>query len=316
MNVLLTGYSGFLGRHLARALKKNGFQVRVLLHRRTVTGKEWEEEADELLWGSVTDQSVIREAVAGVDAVVHAAWTFGPSVSARPTVNEKGTELLLKECMGAGVRAFAFISSVAVYGMEARGDLSLNESSPLAIGDDLLFLYPSEKIACENMLLSSDRKGLRLGIFRPGPIFSDEKGPMKKILTVTDHSFALGIGNGMNQMGFIHIEDVIDAVVKWLKNGQNGAIFNVAPTDHLRHKDWYRSWAKQHNLQLTTVFVPTYVIRLAAFGMGVLKRLMRKETKSDVNYVILSATRNIQYNNDALKQSLNWRDKATARYTE
>jgi UDP-glucose 4-epimerase len=315
MKLLITGYPGFLGRHMARALKKEGYRIRVLLHRRTVTRKEFSEEADECLWGSVLKEEDVRKAVAGVEGVIHCAWAFHPPTPERPTPNERGTELLFKESLRAGVKVFLFISSVAVYGMEMRSDSRLSESSPLATGDDLLFLYPAEKIACENILLSSERKGMRLGIFRPGPIFSDEKSPMKKILTIAGHSFALGIGNGLNRMGFIHAEDVVEAVAKWLKNGEDGAIFNVTPTDCLKHKDWYCRWAEVHKLRLTPVFIPGYLIRLAAFGVVILKRWMGKETRSDINYAILSATRNIQYNSEMLKRSLDWKDEATARYT-
>ena len=175
MKVLVTGYSGFLGRHLARVLKREGFQVRVILHRRTVTKREFHQEADEVLWGSLADPVIVRKAVSSVDAVVHAAWTFS-AASERPSVNEKSTQLLLKASVDTEVKAFVFISSVAVYGMKVLDDSRVTEASPLTGGDELLFLYPSEKITCEKILLATDRKELRLGIFRPGPIFEDEKG--------------------------------------------------------------------------------------------------------------------------------------------
>ncbi|MGD0919686.1 MAG: NAD(P)-dependent oxidoreductase [Thermodesulfobacteriota bacterium] len=315
MKVLLTGYSGFLGRHLARALKKNGFQVRVLLHRRTVTRKEFGDEADEVLWGSVTDRSLIRKAVDGVDAVVHAAWTFSPLFSNRPTVNEAGTTLLLEESIQSGVDVFAFISSVAVYGMTPHSIEPVAESSQRATGKDLLFLYPSEKIACEDMLRSNGRKGLRLAIFRPGPIFNDQKGPMKKRISIVGHSFSLGIGNGKNHMGYIHAEDVSEAVAKWLMKGKDGDIFNVTPSVHLSHREWHRRWAGVKDLQMDPLFIPEALMRLAGSSLRILMRCMGKEMKQDLNYAILSATRDIQYSNEALRRSLGWEDEATARYT-
>lgn len=315
MKFLITGYPGFLGRHAARAFKKEGHRIRVLLHRRTVTCEEFSREADECLWGSILEGEVVRKAVAGIDAVIHCAWVFHLTSPERPTPNEKGTELLLEESIRVGVKAFVFISSVAVYGMRGDGGSPLSESSPLAAGKELLFLYPSEKIAIEKMLLSSDRKGLRLGIFRPGPIFDDSKGPIKQMFTIGDHSFALGMGNGRNLMGYIHAEDVAEAVVKWLKKGQDGAIFNVTPTTHLNHREWYQSWANRHHLPLSPIFIDESLIRIAAFGMRTLKNLLGKETKGNIHYAIATAIRNLQYSNEALKKSLDWTDKATERYT-
>jgi nucleoside-diphosphate-sugar epimerase len=280
-----------------------------------VLRKDFRQEADELIWGSVVDPMIARQAVAGVDAVVHAAWTFNSSASRRPTFNEMGTELLLKESVDAGVAAFAFISSVAVYGMMGRDDSTVKESSPLATGGELLYLYPSEKITCENMLLTSDRRVSHLGIFRPGPIFDDEKGPMKKLLTIAGHSFALGIGNGRNRMGYIHAEDVAAAVLKWLKTGQNSGVFNVTPSAHLVHRDWYRVWADFHNLSVRPVFIRGFLVKLANLGIKVLKRLAGKKGKGDINYTIKASIRDMEYNNEALKRSLYWNDEATTRYT-
>ena len=183
MKVLLTGYSGFLGHHLDKALRKEGFSLRVLLHRHTVSRKELE-TGIEVVWGSIDNLNVIRNAVKEVDCVVHSAWLFSSSSSQRPTVNEKGTELLFEESVDAGVKAFVFISSVAVYGMSAKGKSLVSESSPLATGRDLSFIYPSEKIKVENELRASDKKSTKLGIFRPGPIFDDNKGPVKKIVKI------------------------------------------------------------------------------------------------------------------------------------
>jgi nucleoside-diphosphate-sugar epimerase len=139
---------------------------------------------------------------------------------------------------------------------------------------------------------------------------------MKKIVTLASHIFAIGIGNGRNQMGFIHAEDVAEAIVRWLKSRQNGALFNVTPTDHLSHKEWYRVWGQAHNYDITPVFIRSFVIRFSAFGMGCLKRAMRKPWPKDIDYPIATATRNIEYSNQALKESLHWNDEATLKYTK
>jgi nucleoside-diphosphate-sugar epimerase len=139
MKVLLTGYTGVLGRHLARVLKSEGFSVRVILHRRTVAKKDFRREADELLWGSIDDPQIIREAVHGVQGVVHSAWKFSSQSAQRPTFNEIATEQLFRESIAAGVEKFAFISSVAVYGMRPKQKSIISETSPLAWGKELAY---------------------------------------------------------------------------------------------------------------------------------------------------------------------------------
>lgn len=280
MKVLLTGYAGFLGHHLGKALRKESFSLRVLFHRHTVTRKELETDI-EVIWGSIDNSNVIRRAVDGVDCVVHSDWSFSASSSERPTINEKGTELVFKESVNAGVKAFVFISSVAIYGMSANKSL-VNESSPLATERDLSFIYPSEKTKVECDLQSYDKKSTKLGIFRPGPIFDDKKGLVKKIVGIAGVSIGIGLGNGRNCMAFIHADDVADAVVKWLKKPKDGGIFNVTPTVCLPHIDWYRRWGNMQGQRIKPIFVRGCVVRSAAFGVKMLKKVLGKQVKSDV----------------------------------
>jgi len=314
MKVLITGYTGFLGRHLARRLKENGYIVRVLMHRRTLTHIDFSNEADEIIWGSIDSPDVIKQAVKGVQTVVHSAWTFSSPSSERPTINEIGTELLFKECIKEDVKSFVFISSVAVYGMISKEKSVVKESSPLVTGKELSFIYPSEKIKVEEFLRSYDKKMTKLGIFRPCPIFSDKNIPIRKIVRIAGFSFAIGLGNGKNRLPFIHAEDVADAVVMWLKNDNNDVVLNITPTACMRVKDWYRSVGKVHGLKVHPIFIRIVFIRLGYFGLTTLKKILGKQSKGNINYAIQCATRDIGYSNEALKETLDWTDKETSKY--
>ena len=100
INVLVTGYSGLLGRSVARALKKRGARVRVLLHTRSVPRDAIQREADEVLQGTLEDTAVIRDALSGVDAVVHTAWKTSKQLDPRPTANERLTLNLWEHSVG------------------------------------------------------------------------------------------------------------------------------------------------------------------------------------------------------------------------
>lgn len=312
MKVFLTGYTGFLGRHLARALKNEGFFVAVLLHRSTVTCKDVETEVDEVHWGSFADRESIRPLLEEAEAVVHSAWSFSPPSASRPTPNEIGTQVLFEESVRAGIEHFAFISSVAVYGMANRDDV--RESDPLAAGVEAGFIYPSEKIKVEEFLRSHNSGNTQVGIFRPGIIFDDTRGPMKKLVTIGGQALALGIGNGQNRLPYIHAKDVSTAVTQWLKKGEKAEVFNVTPSNMMRQVDWYRSWCRMHGQNASPLFIPPSIVRLGAFGVKVLKKLLGKKGQVKVGYAIKSATRDSSYNNNLLKE-LGWRDHVTARYT-
>lgn len=313
MKVLITGYAGFLGRHLARKLKENGYVVRVLMHRTTVTRIDFNNEADEVIWGSFDSPDIIKQAINGVEIVIHSGLAPSPSDSKRPTLNEGGTEVLFKESVEAGVKSFVFLSSIAVYGMSADAKTSINESSPTATGKDLV-IYPSEKINSEQFLQSNDKKNIKVGIFRSGILFDEVRKPIRKVIKIGGLNFGIGLGNGKNRLPFIHAEDVSDAVVKWLNNGNNSVLLNVVPSICMKVKEWYRSVGRVHGFKVYPIFIRIVFVRLGYFGLKMLKKILGKQSKGDINYAIKCATRDIGYSNEALKETLDWTDKETSKY--
>jgi len=155
---------------------------------------------------------------------------------------------------------------------------------------------------------------MKLGIFRPGPIFDDTRGPIVKILKFANRSFGIGIGNGRNHMPYIHAKDVAKAIGKWLKNGQKDVIFNVTPTNCMRYRDWYRNWGKVQGHSIKPFFIRANWVHLAILGINILKKFLGKKSSGDSKFAIASSTRNIRYSNEALKKALEWTDKETSNY--
>lgn len=118
MQVFLTGGSGFIGGHLARELRATGCAVRALSRR---------PEGDALLRslgaepvrGTLADPAALQAALAGCDAVFHAAadlslWRAG--AEAQFATNVTGTQNLLRAAEAVGVGAFVHTSSVSAWG--------------------------------------------------------------------------------------------------------------------------------------------------------------------------------------------------------
>lgn len=312
--VLLTGFTGFLGPHLAQVLIREGFDLRLVFHRHTVTNRDRLKKA-EVLWGSLDNPDVVKRAMNGIDVVVHSAWSPFSSSNKRST-NTAALELLLSESAAAGVEKFSFLSSVAVYGMRGKRGEDIKETNPYAEGKDLDFYYPSDKIAAERVLLGFDRKDMQLGIFRPGPIFDDKRGMSKKIIKFGPWRLGIGIGTGTNRMAYIHARDVAEAIMQWLNFGKDGTVFNVVPSRCFRAKDWMKVWGLKHDLDIKPVYVPGFFVRVAGFGVKILKKLMGRKGGSNVKYAVACAKRNLSYSNAALQEDLNWKDKATSEYTD
>lgn len=311
MKIFLTGYSGFLGHYLAQAFIEKGCSIRALLHRHSVN-KESLPDNIEIFWGSIDDRNLVRQALSGTDAVVHSAWAFSAPGDKRPTINERAAYVLLSESVDAHVDKFAFISSVAVYGMDLYDNSPVDEAHPSVHERNKPYIYPTEKIAVEKTLLEYDKGSMALGIFRPGPIIDGKRGPSKKILNIGPWHLGISIGNGLNQMAYIHARDVADAVLLWLLHGKDGAIFNVVPSASMNARQWCRLWGMHNGIIIRPLFLPAGVFYLANIGITLLKKTLGRENRSDIRYAIACAKRNISYSNLLLKDSLNWSDTATA----
>ena len=119
--VLVTGGAGFIGSNLARRLAARGDRVRILDdlsigHPGYLAGIE-----HELRRGTLADAETVRDAVAGVDAVVHLAARAGIDDSVRDPLGTFEANVtwslgLLEAARLAGVRRFVFASSNAAAG--------------------------------------------------------------------------------------------------------------------------------------------------------------------------------------------------------
>jgi UDP-glucose 4-epimerase len=110
--VVVTGSAGHLGEALVRVLGDGGYDV---------TGIDVKASAGTTVVGSVADRDVVRECLAGADAVLHAATLHKPHVGSHGKqafvdTNVTGTLTLLEEAVAAGVGSFVFTSTTSAFG--------------------------------------------------------------------------------------------------------------------------------------------------------------------------------------------------------
>src|SRR4051794_37195740 len=112
MRILLTGSAGHLGGGLARVLPERGHEV---------VGLDILESPHTDVVGSIADRAVVRRAMEGVDAVLHAATLHKPHVGSHSRqdfvdTNITGTLTLLEEALAGGVGRFLFTSTTSAFG--------------------------------------------------------------------------------------------------------------------------------------------------------------------------------------------------------
>ena len=108
----MTGSSGHLGEALVRVLRDGGHDV---------TGLDVRPSPHTTVVGSVTDRAVVRQSLAGVEAVLHTATLHKPHVGSHGKqafvdTTVSGTLTLLEEAVAAGVGSFVFTSTTSAFG--------------------------------------------------------------------------------------------------------------------------------------------------------------------------------------------------------
>lgn len=144
LRVLVTGGSGFVGRHVVSRLQERGDEV-------TVVDLVPSSDGVECLVGDIRDRAVVDRAVDGVDAIVHLAALTSVLESVKNPhgvyeTNVMATEFLLDAARTTGIGRFVFASTNAVVGDVGR--TSINEQSPLRP----LTPYGATKAAAEMMM--------------------------------------------------------------------------------------------------------------------------------------------------------------------
>ena len=122
MRIFLTGSTGFIGQSLVRAMRRRDWAVQVLVRDQKGTAAQWlSDQGCTLVAGDVTRPEGLARAMAGADAVVHAAGVYELGVNANERermqqVNVDGTNNVLSAALEARIGRTIYVSTVWALG--------------------------------------------------------------------------------------------------------------------------------------------------------------------------------------------------------
>jgi nucleoside-diphosphate-sugar epimerase len=201
---LVTGGAGFLGRHVAEELLREGWRVRALVRRDD--GKLTDAGA-ELVLGDLLQPNVLREACAGCDAVFHVAGLtglWGPWKHFQQA-NVQGTQNVIEACRAAGVRRLVFTSSPSVT-FSGGDQCGIDESAPYPA--KWLGNYSRSKALAEQHVLTASGDGLATCALRPHLVWGP--GDRRLIPRIVAHGRAgklRRVGDGTNLVDVTYVEN-------------------------------------------------------------------------------------------------------------
>jgi UDP-glucose 4-epimerase len=228
MKFLIAGGAGSVGQALTAFFIQKGHDVRVL-----------DKEADrlrsigpkhlELVKGGIEDLTIVKEAVKGVDVIIHLAWSFSDNPIELLESDLKGHILLLDEAVAAKVSHFIYTSTAVVYGKPIR--IPITEESPCLVEEARKPFYGAAKLMAEKVsLVYFKTKGLPVTIFRFWWSYGEEIGGrhLRDLIKLAQAGQPLTVPEGAGG-SFLHIDDLTNAILLAIQKKELfGEIFNLS----------------------------------------------------------------------------------------
>lgn len=209
LRCLVTGGSGFLGRHVVRALLARG--DRVISFDRPGAAAERSAEA---VAGDVRDGETLARATRGCDVVFHLASVVDVRKDQRPAlhaINVGGTERVIDACRREGVSRLVYCSSASVV-YDGHDILGGDESLPY--GRRGVAPYAETKRIAEEQVLAANGDGLATCSIRPHLVFGP--GDTRMLPEMVKHArgrLPLVVGDPSKLSDFTYVENASDALL-------------------------------------------------------------------------------------------------------
>lgn len=275
MEILVTGGTGFLGRHVAMALLARGHGVRAM-------GRNMAAIPDVLAAGAapvradLRDRDAVAAACAGVEAVIHAgalSEPWGPRAEFE-AVNVGGTAAVIAGCQAHGVRRLVYISSPSV--TFGGGDVyEQREDAPYP--RRFASVYSHTKKLGEDLVRAS--QGLETVILRPKAIFGPgDQALLPRLIAAARAGRLPQVGDGHNHVDVTYVENVAHAAALALDApAAVGGTYTITNGEHVPLWGLIRRVLRACGLRDRLRALPLPAVLAAAAAMEARARLLGGE---------------------------------------
>ena len=276
MKVLVTGGTGFLGRHLVERLALEGDEVWVLA-RDGKSDAELRGLGVHVVAGDVRQWSSLRRAVEGMDVIYHCAGKVeaGGRWLDFLEVNVLGTERLIQASLEHGVRRFIHVSSIGVYPERPDGAVISEDDGY----DDNTGRggYTRSKIMADQLAFWYARaQSAPVTVIRPATIYGPGGKNNLVRVGVKKGRFNVIFGDGGSIMPLVYVDNVVDALVLAARRDEAiGRAYNVVDDDRITQREYLERMGAALGRPQTTTYLPFPAVRLLAGGADAAKAALR-----------------------------------------
>lgn len=259
MNILITGATGFIGRHLIRRLKQDHHTIKVLSRDGMRASQKLGVPA--YSWNYATEEVPI-EALKNAQVIIH---LMGENLGSGRWTDKRKREIYESRILSARKLVTAapsslecFISASAIGIYPGHGDTIYDES--YVVPDQGNFM----QTICrdwEKEAAHIESRGIRRVSIRTGIVLGDG-GMLTKLLPIFKLGLGGPIGNGRQWLPWIHIHDLVSAYVTAAQDTRYRGPVNVVSPNPVRYRDFAITLGKM--LHRPAFFpTPAIILKLA-----------------------------------------------------
>lgn len=302
MRVLVTGATGFLGRHVVARLLDERLAVRAL-----VRNPQASLPGVEAIPGDLTDAVSLRSAMQGVDWVIHAAARVATSGSWAEfeAANVTGTATVLAAAAAARVKRVVHVSSLSVYAVEASG-VTITEDSEYEAGAGERGFYSRSKLIADRLALQAAHGGAPVTVARPGLLYGPGRKPPLARRAVKAGPLRVILGSPRYLLPMSYVENVADALLLAARTeGAAGKAYTIVDTNvpQAEYAARYREAAGEH---WRSFYVPAGLLLPAARVAELAGRALRRPAPL-TRHQLQRTTWSARYDCRRAERELGWR---------
>ena len=266
---LITGGTGMIGKALTQALIERGFNVIIFTRQSNAKQKTKNDKLSYAAW-DVSNQTLDKIAFAKADYIIHLAGAnfadkrWNEKVKKEIVSSRVDSAKLIIEGLKTipnKVKTIISASGISWYGADDKKvSKSFTETDPPA--ED--FMAETCK-QWEAAIEPASFLGKRLIKFRIGPVLSTEGGAYVEFKNPIKFGVAGIIGNGKQIVSWIHIDDLVRAILYSMETEQMEGVYNAVSPKPVSNKELILEIAKSTGKLFVPISAPSFALKIV-FG--------------------------------------------------
>lgn len=249
--VTIYGGSGFVGRHIAQRMAKEGWRVRVAVRRpnEAMFVKPYGSVGQvEPVFCNIRDDASVAGVMAGADAVVNCVGILSDrGKNTFDSVQHEGAERIARIAAEQGVATMVHLSAIA--DTETESDYAMSK----ALGEEGVLQHMPNAM-----------------ILRPSVIFGQDDGFFNRFASMSRMGPVLPIIGGDTKFQPVFVDDVAQAAVKGVL-GQAEGVYELGGPEVKTLRGWIDEMLAVVQRRRGVVNLPFWMGNLMAFGFGALQ---------------------------------------------